>query len=278
MSLAGDYFRMNLRVLAHMYRSLMHRTDKHLFTFLFNLQSTLSMRKVRCSWDGKHFIVSDRSLPDTRIRVRHTYIVNYNYRRGIRSRSYYLGECYFLDRIGFNDGDTVIDCGANIGDLKLWFDLNSYKVRYIGIEPSPVEFECLKANVSPSEVHNVGLWSEAGELDFYVSSEKADSSLIEPKEWDEKIKVNVARLEQYISGRVRCLKLEAEGAEPEILKGLGDKLHLVDYISADLGFERGVSQKSTLAPVTNYLLERGFELVDISHDRICALYRNKSCV
>ena len=71
------------------------------------------------------------------------------------------------------------------------------------------------------------------------------------------------------------LKLEAEGCEPEILEGLGKKLEKIEFISADLGFERGKNADSTLVPVTNYLLGRGFELVDVSHFRVCVLFRNK---
>ena len=74
--------------------------------------------------------------------------------------------------------------------------------------------------------------------------------------FDDKTKVPVDRLESYVSSKIKLLKLEAEGAEPEILEGLGEKLNLVEYISADLGYERGVHCESTLVPVTNYLLER----------------------
>ena len=59
------------------------------------------------------------------------------------------------------------------------------------------------------------------------------------------------------------------------MEGLGDKLDLVEYVSADLEYERGIQCESTLVPVTNYLLEHDFELVDVSHGRICALYKNK---
>ena len=128
--------------------------------------------------------------------------------------------------------------------------------------------------MSPSVVHNVGLWNEDGKLTFYVSSQGADSSLIEPTEYDEKITCKVSRLEKYIDKPIKCLKLEAEGAEPEILEGLGEKINMVEYIAADLGFERGIEAESTLVPVTNYLLARGFELVDVNHGRICALFRN----
>jgi len=82
-------------------------------------------------------------------------------------------------------------------------------------------------------------------------------------------------LEKFIDARIKYLKLEAEGAEPEVLDGLGDKLKLVEYVTADLGYKRGLNSESTLAPVTNYLLQNGFELIDLRGVRLCALYHNK---
>jgi FkbM family methyltransferase len=196
------------------------------------------------------------------------------YEFGVTARAIGLGNSYFLKKINFKDGDIFLDCGANVGDLKIWFELNKLKITYIGFEPSPIEFKCLKANVNPSQVHNVGLWDSEGERTLYISSQGADSSLIEPPSHDETVICKVMRLESFVHTRVKCLKLEAEGGEPEILEGLGEKLGLVEYVSADLGFERGLDEESTLVPVTNFLLARSFELVDVSHGRICALYRN----
>jgi FkbM family methyltransferase len=199
------------------------------------------------------------------------------YEWGVRERAESLADVYFLKKIDFKSGDVFYDCGANVGDLKLWFLFNNIDVTYVGFEPSPIEFDCLKDNVYPSKVHNVGLWNEEGELKFYVSSQLADSSLIKPKEYDEVITSKVVRLETFIEGKIKCLKLEAEGAEPEILEGIGDeKFDCIEYISADLGFERGIDEASTLVPVTNYLLQKGFELIDVSHGRVCALYRNRA--
>ncbi len=46
------------------------------------------------------------------------------------------------------------------------------------------------------------------------------------------------------------------------------------FITADLGYERGMLEESTLVPVVNFLLERGFSIRAISHDRIVALFEN----
>lgn len=275
MNILKRYIKRHFNFAFRLYRNFLTRLDKKTFAIFFNLKSFFFSSPARLSWDGESFVVVDREIPGFRYKIRHQRQCNMAYKFGVTHRATSLAECYFLNEIVFSDGDIFLDCGANVGDLKIWFDLNNIKIEYIGFEPSPIEFNCLKENVKPSVVYNIGLWNETRELEFFVSSQGADSSLIEPANFDERIKVSAQRLETYVKSKVKILKLEAEGAEPEILEGLGEKLELVEYISADLGPERGVNCESTLVPVTNYLLNRGFELLNVSHGRICALFKNK---
>lgn len=60
--------------------------------------------------------------------------------------------------------------------------------------------------------------------------------------------------------RIRFLKVEAEGAELEVLEGAGDMLRSIDWIAADLGFERGLEQRATAPEVIPFLLDNGFRL------------------
>jgi FkbM family methyltransferase len=225
--------------------------------------------------DEKTFVVKSGSYE---IRFRHEAQAYYAMKRGIVRRTAILGETYFLPQIDFAPGDVVVDCGANVGELKYYFLVNDIAVEYIGIEPSPLEYSCLAQNVAPAETHNVGLWDRDGELDFYVSSQMADSSLIEPPSYDEIIKVPTMRLDSLLPDRrIKLLKLEAEGAEPEAIAGCERILDRIEFVSADLGFERGVDQTSTLGVVTNYLLGRGFEIVANGRKRLTVLYRNTRC-
>ena len=260
--------------LKKIYVLVLLKTDKTLFAVLFNIQSMLFGRGARLSWDGSTFLATDNEYPWFSYRVRPPHRCRV-YEGGLLSRAEDLADDYFLREIDFKSGDVFVDCGANVGDLKLWFMLNKIDVDYIGFEPGPIEFKSLEENVKPSKVYNVGLWNENREMTFYVSSNGADSSLIEPVEYDQVITSKSVRLEKFIDTRIKCLKLEAEGAEPEVLDGLGDKLKLVEYITADLGYERGRNSESTLIPVTNYLLQNGFELIEVGGARLCALYRNK---
>ena len=119
------------------------------------------------------------------------------------------------------------------------------------------------------------MWFEDTEIDFYINSHEADSSLIKPSKYNEVTSVKAIPLESIITTKVKLLKLEAEGAEPEVIIGAGKKLELIEFISADLGFERGLESASTFIEVTNYLLKNNFALLQFSDDRRCALFRNK---
>jgi len=269
-----NYIKFHIRFLLKIYRKILFKFDKNIFALLFNFRSLLIQSKARVSWKGSTFSVTEKGT-NFKYKIRHQHQCNVAYEFGVKARADSLADVYFLKQMKFKDGDIFLDCGANVGDLKIWFELQNKKIEYIGFEPSPIEFNCLKDNVYPSIVYNIGLWNKDGELTFYISSQGADSSLIEPKKYDKKIVSKVCKLEKFIDAPIKCLKLEAEGAEPEILEGLGDALGMIEYISADLGYERGIDADSTLVPVTNFLITRGFELVDVEHTRICALYKNK---
>jgi FkbM family methyltransferase len=264
----------NKSTLRDAYIAFALRFDRTAFTIFPNILSFLMGTKVRFSFDRvlRSYFYETVGY-ERRIFFRHKSRA-FQYLRGIRSRSDKLGKAYFLDNIDFRPGDLVIDCGANIGEMRHWFHIHKRLVEYIAFEPSPLEFAELKRNCPDDEVHNCGLWNAEGTLDFYLASEEADSSLIEPASYDSVISIPTRRLDSFVSRPVKLLKLEAEGAEPEILQGLGDKLQSVEYIAADVSFERGTKMESTIAPVTNYLLARNFELVGLHYPRLVALYKN----
>ena len=158
----------------------------------------------------------------------------------------------------------------------MYFRVKSIDVKITAFEPSRQEYECACLNLNGHEVINTGLWKEDTTITFYQNSQEADSSLLEPIFYDSKVEIPVKAGEEYVVERIKLLKLEAEGAEPEILIGFGNSLERIEYISADLGFERGKEAESTIIPVANYLLARDFEIVDIYFERLVVLFKNKA--
>jgi FkbM family methyltransferase len=200
------------------------------------------------------------------------------YSGGIRARVDELARIYFLQQVPIRPGDVIVDCGANIGEVSRSARQRGADV--IAVEPEQGEARCITHNVpGVRAVLNKALWKEDGYIEFFSKNDSGDSSIFEMEQYQSKKRVPTTTLdtvfhEQGID-RLRLLKLEAEGAEPEILEGARDSLTRIDYITADLGPERGVRKETTLAPVANRLYAEGFELVDVYHRRMICLFRNK---
>lgn len=186
----------------------------------------------------------------------------YLYWNGVSNRGSSIGRSYFLDSIIFKNGDIVIDCGANLGDLKLYFDNIKVNIEYIAFEPNPYICNYLQKNIFPSKQYQIALWNESATKEFFISTHTADSSLIKHPFTNQILKVEAKRLDELEFRKIKLFKVEAEGAEIEVLMGAEKILKNIDFISADLGPERGMDQKNTIPAVTNYLLSKNFELVE----------------
>lgn len=90
------------------------------------------------------------------------------------------------------------------------------------------------------------------------------------------LKVEAKRLDKLEFRKIRLFKVEAEGAEIEVLMGAEKILKNIDYISADLGPERDMDQKNIIPAVINYLLYKNFELVEAAapSNRRTFLFKN----
>lgn len=204
------------------------------------------------------------------------------YRSGIDVRENFIFNSYCLQNIEFKQDDIVFDCGANSGDLFLKFSKLINADNYYAFEPNPADFNVLRANVLGGQhLYNLALGNVNSELTFYIATSGGDSSLIEPKTYDEKVIVRVVRLDSLLAERkidsIKLLKLEAEGFEPEILEGCGDLLRRFEYIALDGGYERGKDSAQTMTACTNYLLSNGFEMIDIYFPWCRALYKKVGC-
>ncbi len=172
----------------------------------------------------------------------------------------------------------MIDCGANSGDLFLEMQSRILSENYIAIEPSSNDFNILQLNVKNSTLLNIALGQNDGEVDFYLSTAGADSSIIEPKNWTEKSKITVRRLDSLLVEmalkKVKLLKIEAEGFEPEVLFGLTGALEYIEFIAVDGGPERGKFESQTFSDCSNFLITNGFRMVDTYLPWNRALFKN----
>ena len=99
------------------------------------------------------------------------------------------------------------------------------------------------------------------------------------KNYTKKITVNCQTLDNFVKNinkKIKLIKIEAEGAEPEVVYGLKNQLKKIQYIVIDVGYERGNSQESTLVDCTNYLLKNNFRLIDFNSktSRVIVMFKN----
>jgi len=200
------------------------------------------------------------------------------YRFGLKSRAKELFDSYLLKNIKLQPNDVVIDCGANYGDL--WLTLCNYikPENYITFEPGWLEFHSLELNAPISNNNNIALSNTTGISTFFINETEADSSLIKPDFYTSSREVETLRLDDWRKNhtllKIKLFKLEAEGFEPEILKGAEEALKACEYVALDGGPERGVDRQETLTECINFLLHRNFEVVEINHQWRRALFRN----
>jgi len=255
------------------YKKILKQRKKN-FEILYNFYCIFNKSiKIKVKFLNEEYFIIDQKKKYKFFPIERIWV----YERGLIHRSKTLSKNYLLQNIKFRDNDIIIDVGANNGDFYLCFDK---KIKYYAYEPSPVVFSNLKYNVKNQNLYNLGLSnSENKKINFYLKDESGDSSILPINNYTKKISIETTNLDKEldkIQQRIKLIKLEAEGFEPEILQGLKKHLNLIEYITIDCGFERGIKLESTIAECSNYLIKNNFKMIDFNTrlHRVVALFKN----
>jgi FkbM family methyltransferase len=148
-------------------------------------------------------------------------------------------------RRGIKPGDVVIDVGANIG----WFTLMAAKQAgpeglVIAFEPEPRNFAWLKQNVDLNECKNVrleqkALSDKAGSIRLYLSQTNENHSIAPMEGGRGSIDVEAIRFDDYPLGSskpIRWIKIDTEGAEGLIVKGMRETLKSPELVGVVMEF------------------------------------------
>jgi FkbM family methyltransferase len=157
---------------------------------------------------------------------------------------------------------VFIDVGANVGELSVLFCSENSLV--YSFEPDPLNFIALQKNVSKFDnikTFNHALSDSESIKEFYLKPESADSSLhfvngasiipVITKKLDDVIEPKVTL------GREVWLKMDAEGHEPEVIRGAIRVMRQITRLSIDAGAER---EGEVTHPECTKLLSKLFEL------------------
>jgi FkbM family methyltransferase len=187
------------------------------------------------------------------------------YRHGLRRRLAFLLDGYaHPPRVVVEPGDLVLDIGSNIGEYALAAAAAGAS-RVLAFEPDPVAAACLRANTAACgaiSVHERLLWKCDEELAFTLAYESADSTVfsVDPGKAHGQVRLRGVPLDAVLAEagveRVDFLKLDAEGAEPEVLAGAAATLARTRKVAVDAGAER--MGASTAPEVEQVLRGHGF--------------------
>lgn len=252
------------------------KVDESLFCYIFN--SFRKSEDINFSYDKKSalFIASDRNgrFQYFKDPVRGSHL----YWNGLKHRADRLAKSYFLENIQFQKDSVIVDCGANYGDLRLYLDSYISPECYVAVEPGEVEFRCLEFNAPNARLCNYGLGEKNELKEFFVNSNDADSSFIKPTLSYDSLFIRCKTLDDLVEelglSRIKLLKIEAEGYEPEVLLGASSALDITDYVAVDAGPERGVNADITVVDVFNTLYAKGFQLLAFNNKNCRALFIN----
>jgi FkbM family methyltransferase len=132
---------------------------------------------------------------------------------------------------GVGRGDTVLDCGANVGVFTREA-LRRGAARVVAIEPAPWALECLRRNFS-DEIRQGrvvlcpnGVWDHDDTLNLTIPSGMASTAAtvaLKPTEGRAVVAVQLTTIDKIVAelglNSVDFIKMDIEGAEPNALRG-----------------------------------------------------------
>lgn len=185
------------------------------------------------------------------------------YRKGWEARLDRLAREYGVGRhVTLNAQSVVIDVGANVGEFA--HVCGRAGASAYCFEPDPAAFACLARNVADLpriRIAEAAIWKSDGTIDFGQAPARADSSVFAegPRITRRTLKIETLAREESLS-RIDLIKCDAEGAEPEVLEGVGEAFPLVRAVALDTGAER--MGRRTNEECTKILDAQGFEVFE----------------
>lgn len=172
---------------------------------------------------------------------------------------------------------VIIDVGAHNGLAVAIPCSQDLSANVYAIEPNPRWAEHLKSYQRPNlHVFCLAFAEVDGVLPFYVNRNDQTSSLLSATcnaDWQryqqdleriETINVPVKRLETFIReqqlAEIDLLKIDAQGADLQVLKGAGAALHSVRRIQLEVQLQPLYESSATKQQILDYLSDRGFVL------------------
>jgi len=171
-------------------------------------------------------------------------------------------ELKFLKKI-IKKGDYVVDIGANIGYYTLFFaSLVGPTGKVFAFEPEPKNFSILKKNVENNLLDNVIIYQKAvGSKNKNIKMKLSDSIGFHHISDHGDLDLDCIRLDDHIQN-VNFIKMDAEGYEVEILKGMPNLLQRNVTIMSEFNYKL-LQKYNSPSEFFKILGDAGFKFLDM---------------
>ncbi len=199
----------------------------------------------------------------------------------------------FLKSLKLEHLDVVFDVGAHEGEMQFFFLKNFFVKKIISFEASEINFSKLKKNVELNKkrffqsnilIENIALGKESEKKIFKQFIETSSSTfsdinvnskyfkkkfqLLNKKKGDEffeEKQIQLTCLDEYLENKkidkIDILKIDTEGYEFEILKGLKNQIKIIDIIFFEHHYDDMISKSYTYSDIHNLLKKNNFEKI-----------------
>ena len=199
----------------------------------------------------------------------------------------------FFKSLKLQNLDVVFDVGAHEGEMQFFFLKNFNVKKIISFEASEINFSQLKKNVelnkkrffhsnilienialgkesekkifkqfietSSSTFSNINTNSKYFKKKFQLLNKKRDNSFFEKKQ------IQLTPLNEYLENKkinkIDILKIDTEGHEFEILKGLKNQIKIIDIIFFEHHYDDMINKSYTFSDIHNLLKKYNFEKI-----------------
>ena len=199
----------------------------------------------------------------------------------------------FLKGLKLENLDIVFDIGAHEGEMQFFFLKNFHVKKIISFEASEINYSKLKKNVEINKkkffrsnilIENIALGEDNKKKIFKQFIETSSSTfsdininskyfkkkfkLLNKKrgnEFYEEKKIQLTPLNDYLENKeifkIDILKIDTEGYEFEILKGLKNQIKIIDIILFEHHYDDMVNKNYTYSSIHNLLKKNNFEKI-----------------
>ena len=176
---------------------------------------------------------------------------------------------FIKENLGIYSIELLLDIGAHKGESIDFFSKNLNIKKIISFEASPLNFEILKKKYKEGtkifnqcDESSSSTFSEINEKSEYLKKKMNFLNISKVENFFSKQTIKTIPLEKYLDdnniNKVDLIKIDTEGHEFEILKGLKTSIKKVDIIIFEHHYDNMIKKNYTFSEINSFFKKNSF--------------------